>query len=168
MRRSSEPAHEGLRLLKAGSAGEARDSFHEAFRSFPQKFDEHYRSALEFLKAEEYESALQDLEQALELNPKFSDLLNFRGVALCELGHVDDGVEALRRSVELNPKLLVARLNLAFALLRAGDYKEAEAQLEGVLEMDPTQHAASAKLEELRVARKREVQRATPRGSVTS
>jgi len=59
-------------------------------------------------------------------------------------------------------------LNLAFALLRAGDYKEAEAELEVVLEMDETQHAASAKLEELQAERKREVRRAAPRGSVTS
>ena len=167
-RRSSEPANEGLRLLEAGNADDARDSFHEAFRSFPQKFEEHYRSALEFLTAEEYESALAELDRALELNPKFADLLNFRGVALCELSRVEEGITALRRSVELNPEFLVARLNLAFALLRAGDYKEAEAQLEVVLEMDATQHAASAKLDELRAARKREVQRAAPRGSVTS
>lgn len=168
MKRYREPAQAGLRRLKTGRIDEARECFHDAFRSFPPKFEEHYRAALEYLKAEEHESALVELDVALELNPKFADLHNFRGVALCELGQLDDGIAALRRSVELNGDFLVPRLNLAFALLRAGDYKEAETELEAVLEIDPTQHAASVKLEELRSGRERQLRRSAPRGSVTS
>jgi len=168
IKRYREPAQSGLRHLKAGRIDDARESFHDAFRSSPQKFEEHYRSALEFLKAEEHEQALSELDLALGLNPKFADLHNFRGVALCELGRLDEGIVCLRRSVELNRDYLVPRLNLAFALLRAGDYKGAETELEAVLEMDPTQHAASVKLEELRSGRERQLRRAAPRGSVTS
>jgi Tfp pilus assembly protein PilF len=81
---------------------------------------------------------------------------------------VEDGIAALRRSTELNPEFVVPRLNLAFALLRAGQVKEAELHLEAVLAMEPTEHAASAKLEELRADRKREMRRGAPRGSLTS
>jgi Tfp pilus assembly protein PilF len=57
----------------------------------------------------------------------------------------------------------VAKLNLAFAYLRGGQFKDAEAQLEAVLEQDPTQSAAAAKLAELRTGRAAEGRRATPR-----
>jgi Tfp pilus assembly protein PilF len=168
LKRYREPTQAGLRDLKAGRTDNAREWFRAAFRSSPQKFDEHYRKALELLKAEAHEEALSELDLALELNPKFADLHNFRGVALCELGRLDDGIACLRQAVELNGDYLVPRLNLAFALLRAGDYKGAETELEAVLEMDPTQHAASVKLEELRSGRERQLRRSATRGSVTS
>jgi tetratricopeptide (TPR) repeat protein len=168
IKRYREPAQAGMRHLKGGRIDQARELFHDAFRSSPQKFDEHYRAALEFLKREEYENALSELDLALEQNPRFADLHNFRGVASCELGQLEEGIASLRRSAELNRDFLVPRLNLAFALLRTGDYKEAETELEAVLAMDPTQHAASVKLEELRSGRERQLRRAAPRGSVPS
>jgi predicted Zn-dependent protease len=59
-------------------------------------------------------------------------------VALCELDRVEEGIAAFRRAAALNPDYLVPRINLAFAQLRAGQFKEAETQLEAVLEQDPT------------------------------
>ncbi len=53
----------------------------------------------------------------------------------------------------------MARLNLAFALLRAAQFKEAEAQLEALVEHDPTQTAAAAKLQELRTGRPADARR---------
>jgi tetratricopeptide repeat protein len=67
--------------------------------------------------------------------------------------------------VSLNPDYVVARLNLAFAFIRVGQYKEAEGVLEAVLAQDPTQTVASAKLEELRTGKVVEVRRVTGRGT---
>jgi len=105
------------------------------------------------------------LERALALSPKYADLHNFRGVALCELDRVEEGIAAFRRAAALNPDYLVPRINLAFAQLRAGQFKEAETQLEAVLEQDPTQPAASIKLEELRTGRLPEPRRGSARGN---
>lgn len=158
------PAEQGLEHLAAGRGEAAADAFHEAFHSSPTKFEEHYKQALEHLKAEDYEPALDELDRALELSPNFADLHNFRGVALCELGQLEAGAEAFRRSLALNADYQFPRLNLAFALLRAGEFKEAEIELEAVLEQDPTQHAASVKLDELRTGRVTDIRRAAPRG----
>jgi tetratricopeptide (TPR) repeat protein len=163
-----KPYEKGLERLRNGSPETAEDHFHDAFLSMPHKFEEHYRSALEFLKSEEYEKALIELEKALELNSKYPDIHNFRGVALCELGRLEEGITAFRRSIDLKPDFVVPKLNLAFALLRAGDYKESETELEAVLEADPTLHAASVKLEELRTGRAAEIRRSAPRGGLTS
>lgn len=161
------PAKLGLDHLQTGDVQEAEIAFHEAFRSSPARFEEYYKTALDRLKAEDYEPALEELDHALELCPNFADLHNFRGVALCELERIDEGIEAFRESVSLNPKYQFPRLNLAFALLRAGEFKGAEIELEAVLEQDPTQHAASVKLDELRTGRVTDIRRAVPRGGMT-
>jgi Tfp pilus assembly protein PilF len=98
------------------------------------------------------------------LGPKYGDLHNFRGVALCELSRVDEGIAAFRRAVALNSDFGVARLNLAFAHLRAGQFKDAEQVLEAVLEQDPSQSVASTKLQELRTGRTADSRRPVGRG----
>ena len=165
VRKIREPYEKGVQRLREGMVSEAEEFFHEAFLSDPIRFEEHYHAAIEHLKAEEYEIALDHVERALALSPKYADLHNFRGVALCELSRTDEGIAAFRRAAALNPDYLVPRINLAFAQLRAGQFKEAETQLEAVLEQDPTQPAASIKLEELRTGRLPEPRRGAVRGT---
>ena len=165
MRRLNEPHGKGLQRLRENMASEAEEFFREAFLAAPNKFEGHYRAALSLLKSEHYEKALVELDEAIALGPKYGDLHNFRGVALCELGRVDDGIAAFRRAVALNPDHAVAKLNLAFAHLRAGQFKDAEHVLEEVLEQDPSQSVASAKLEELRTGKVADTRRASGRGA---
>lgn len=164
IRQIHHPCEEGFDRLREGKIGEAEELFHAAFLKFPHRFEDRYRSALEHLKAEEYDEALEQLDQAILLDAKFPDLHNFRGVALCELGRVEEGIEAFRRAIELKQGYQVAQLNLAFAHLRAGRIKEAEGQLAAVLEADPSQPAASIKLAELSTGRVPETRRPVQRG----
>jgi tetratricopeptide (TPR) repeat protein len=147
------PFHQGLEALGTGDEASARRCFHEAFRASPQLSREYLKKALEWIRAEEYERALDSLDRALELNPKYPDLHNFRGIALCEMERFDEAATAFRRSTELCPSHLVPRLNLAFAFLRAGRLDEAEEGLRAVLRQDPDEPVARARLEELRAAR---------------
>ena len=165
MKRLSDPYDKGLQRLREGMTAEADEFFKEAFLAAPNTFDAHYRAALEMLKTEQYEKALVELDGAIALGPKFGDLHNFRGVALCELGRVDEGISAFRRAVALNPDFVIAKLNLAFALLRAGSFKDAEQMLQDVLQQDPSQSVAQAKLEELRTGRVADARRPTGRGA---
>lgn len=158
------PFEKGLQRLREGMSGEAEEFFREAFLAAPFRFEDHHRGALRLLKAEQWEKSLEEIDRAIALCPKYGDLHNYRGVALCELGRLDEAVAAFRRSIALNPDYLVAKLNLAFAHLRAGQFKDAETQLELVLEQDPTVNAAAVKLEELRTGRAAEGRRAAPRG----
>ena len=164
-RRLREPFERGIQRVREGVVPEAEEFFREAFLAAPNKFEGHYRSALALLKSEQYEKALVELDPAIALAPTYGDLHNFRGVALCELSRVDEGIAAFRRAVGLNPEHQVAKLNLAFALLRAGQFKDAEHVLEGVLESDPSQSVASAKLQELRTGRIADARRSAGRGA---
>jgi tetratricopeptide (TPR) repeat protein len=165
LRRLAEPHDKALQRLREDMASEAEEFFREAFLAAPNKFEGHYRAALTLLKAEQYEKALVELDEAIALGPKYGDLHNFRGVALCELGRIDDGISAFRRASALNPDHSVAKLNLAFAHLRAGQFKDAEHVLEEVLDSDPSQSVASAKLQELRTGRVADTRRTTGRGA---
>ena len=148
-----QPFSQGLELLEAGRPAEARDCLHEAFRAVPQLTNAHLEEALERMRADHHEQALDSLDRALRYSPKYPDLHNFRGIVLCELERFDEAFDAFRRSSELCPDHCVPRLNLAFAFLRADQLREGELELEAVLEHDPTEPAARAKLEELRAAR---------------
>jgi Tfp pilus assembly protein PilF len=147
------PFEEGLSLLRAGDHERAAERMNAAFRSEPRLTDELLRKALELLRAEEHGRALAELDRAIELSPKYPDLHNFRGIALCALERLDEAFRAFALSSELSPDYLVPRLNLAFARVRAGQYREAEAELEAILEIDPRDPVAGAKLEELRTGR---------------
>ena len=147
------PFRQAIEHLEAGRTAEAAEWFHETFLAAPQLSGAHLEKALDEMRAGEHERALACLDQALALSPKYPDLHNYRGIVLCDLEQFADAAAAFRRSAELCPDHLVPRLNLAFALERAGCALDAEAELETVLASDPAQPVALARLRELRAAR---------------
>jgi len=165
LRQIEEPCERGLERLEAGDEDGAANWFHEAFLALPRLSRHHMERALTLIGDERWEKALEELDRALELNPGYPDLHNFRGVVLCELDRLDEAIEAFRQSSDLNTDYLVPRLNLAFAAMRAGRYEEAEIELESILEIDPGEPAAIAQLEELRSGRRPEKRRPVSRGS---
>ncbi len=163
--RMSLPFGRAIDLLAQGQTERAYEQFHEAFLALPEVAHECLKKALDWLKAEEHERALAELDRALERNPRYPDLHNFRGVVLCELDRVEEALEPFRISAELSPGYLVPRLNRAFALIRLGEHRKAVVELESVLEIEPGEPAAMAKLEELRSGRLPERRRPATRGS---
>jgi len=162
---AERPFQNGIDALAAGDLERASELMHEVFLAVPQLANACLKKALDWLKAEEHEKALAELDRALERNPKYPDLHNFRGVVLSELDRTGEAIEAFRLSKQLAPGYLVPRLNLAFALCRMEQYRDAEAELEAVLALDPDEPAAAAKLEELRSGSGPEQRRKTSRGS---
>lgn len=163
--RMEKPFRRATELLSQGKTAEASEFFRDALMASPMLCDEYLRKAKACLKDEQYENALAEFDRALLHKPKYPDLHNFRGVVLCELERLDEAIEAFRQSAALSPRFVVPRLNLAFALIRAGEYKLAETELESILELDPTEPAATAQLEELRSGRLPERRRPVARGT---
>lgn len=153
LERVRRPFERGVEALERGGLDAAREWFHETFAAAPQLANEYMNKAVEWLRGEEYERAVEWLDRAISIHPKYPDLHNYRGIALCELERYEEALAAFRRSSELRPAHVVPRLNLAFTFLRAGRPDEGEAELRAVLEQDPDEPVALAKLEELRSAR---------------
>jgi len=144
------PFRRAVAFLEDGDIDSARDQFEDTFLGQPRLAEEYLRKALDWIRAEKYAEALVELDRALELSPKYPDIHNYRGIVLCDLKRADEAVVSFRRSAALSPVHLIPKLNLAFALLRAEAHDEAEAELESVLELEPGEPVAIAKLAELR------------------
>ncbi len=157
------PFRQGMLLLEAGQSEAARECLREVFTGVANRSREYLNRALERMRGKEHDKALEDLDRALELNPKYPDHHNFRGIVLCELERFDEALTAFRRSAELSPSHLVPRLNLAFAYLRAGRRREGEVELKAILAREPSEPVATAKLEELRCEKQLERGRAEVR-----
>jgi tetratricopeptide (TPR) repeat protein len=164
-REVEHPCMRGLDALAEGDRDGAVQWLHQAFLAEPQMSQFYLQRGLDLIAGEEYEKSLVEFDKALEMSPKYPDLHNFRGVVLCELDRIEEAIEAFRQAAALNAEYLVPRLNLAFAYLRAERYKEAEIELESILETDPTEPAAIAKLEELRSGHIPEKRRPVTRGN---
>jgi tetratricopeptide (TPR) repeat protein len=159
------PHAKGVELLRGGDTEGAADEFHQAFRAAPQLSDGLRLEGLDLLGEEDYEGALDRFDRAIELCPKYQDLHNLRGIALFELERVEEAVLAFTLSAELGPGYLVPRLNLAFALVAAEEFRQAEEVLERILEDHPSEPVAVSKLEELRSGRRSEKRRPVNRGT---
>ena len=159
------PHAKGIELLRGGDAEAAAGRFHEAFRSAPRMCEDLRLAGLDRLGEEKYDAAVEQFDRAIALCPKYPDLHNLRGIALYELERFEEAVDAFALSAELGPGYLVSRLNLAFALVAAGEHRRAEEVLESILVDNPSEPVALAKLEELRSGKRPEKRRPVNRGT---
>ena len=89
-------------------------------------------------RAEETEG---DVNEALRLSPRDQRAwvwMVFLGIAKMQLGMDEDAVKWFRRGIELNPNLPLMHFFLAAALANLGKLKEAKAEAEAGLALDPT------------------------------
>lgn len=154
--RMERPFREAIAHLRGDDADRAHENLHAVFHSAPGLAAEHLSIANKAYRAGEHENALSALDRAIDLNPNYPDLHNFRGILLCELERFEEAVASFGRSVELSPGHRIPRLNLAFARLHAGDGVGAEGLLRAIVLEDPTDPIATAKLDELQEQRKSE------------
>lgn len=96
--------------------------------------------------------ALDSVNRALELNPKFSDAYLSRGVGNYYLppafgGGVELAIRDFREAVRLNPKSADAYLWLGIATRKAGRNEEARTALKKSLELNPNRLWAKQQLE---------------------
>ena len=151
--RFETPFARGRELLEADRSEAALARFHVVFRTVPALAEDYLEKASEHYRVGEFDKALEALDRAVEFNPNYPDVENFRGIVLCDLERYDEAVQTFARSAALNPGHMIPRLNLAFAHVRAGRPLEAESELQSILLQEPTEPVALAKLEELRAGR---------------
>jgi arylsulfatase A-like enzyme/Flp pilus assembly protein TadD len=84
------------------------------------------------VEAEQYEAGADTLQRALRLGIEDAMIHNFLGIAVANLGQNLDAIASYRRSLKIRPDYQQARLNLAFALLKAGETGEAKKEFEQI------------------------------------
>ncbi len=141
--------------LAAGRTDVARDVYLDAFQTEVGLFQQALRRGLDCLRAEKWDDAIEELQIAAGLCPRFADVHNYLGVALAESGRMEDAVDAFRASVQINPAYAAAWLNLAYTGEAIGDLDLAREALDPVLAREPDNGPAQHLRSELAAARDR-------------
>ena len=91
--------------------------------------------------------ALINCDLALQYDPNFADAHNLRGLALDEMGRIEEAIAAYRKALQLNPDLGEARINLedAEAELASQSAPESANQSIGFIEESEPRSSGSGK-----------------------
>lgn len=102
-----------------------------------------YKKARELDRAGENKKAIEQLNKALAVYPKFGPALNLLGVQYLKIGQADKAAEVLAEAVKFAPEEFLTRLNYGIALLNQKKFDLAEEQLKLALaknDASPTAH----------------------------
>jgi tetratricopeptide (TPR) repeat protein len=86
--------------------------------------------------------ALEAYNHSLKLNPRDPVTYYNRGVVLSELGKQEEALASFRAATQIMPKLAAPHLNAAAILIHLQRYTEARADIDQVLQQDPSQREA--------------------------
>lgn len=94
-----------------------------------------YQKSLQSERAGDNDKAIEQLQRAIVLYPRFSLALNKLAVIYQRLGRLDDAEKALNAAIEIEPEVYELRLNYGIVLLRNKHYAKADTQLERALKI---------------------------------
>src|SRR5262245_51633753 len=96
-----------------------------------------HRKGLEFLRHNQVNRALLELERAVRFDPASAEYLKSLGNAQKAAGRPTEALNCYRRSLEINPDYAPSLYNLGLMLRESGRLEEAEKRFRRVLELDP-------------------------------
>jgi Flp pilus assembly protein TadD len=94
----------------------------------------------------EIDEAVEELQQALRLDPTHAEAHSNLGVALTRRGRLPEAIDHYREALRLDPLQVQAYSNLGNALLRRGEVHEAIARFREGLSIDPADPQARTNL----------------------
>lgn len=96
--------------------------------------EDHFKRGNELSLSGEFEQAVAEYEQALEIEPENVDMLSNLGVAYYNLGQLDKAIDQYSKAIEIAPDDADIHSNLAAAYVQKHQTSGASDQLERALE----------------------------------
>lgn len=93
----------------------------------------HNNIGMAYDRAEMYENAVEEFNEALRLDPDYIEVLNNLAVTYHRMGLVDEAIERLKEALRLRPGYPEALCNLGNIYASAGKFGEALAEFEAAL-----------------------------------
>ena len=87
-------------------------------------------------KLKNYKSAINSFNEAIRLNPKFSEAYNSLGNVKKFINHIDDAIKNYKKAISIKKNNIIAQFNLAVILREQRKYLESKAVYENILELD--------------------------------
>ncbi len=85
----------------------------------------------------QFDRAIQDFDQAIQLDPAFPDAFNFRGVAWAGKGQFEQAIADFDQAIHLDPNYAVAIYNRGLAAQNLGRTDEANRYFEKARQVGP-------------------------------
>jgi tetratricopeptide (TPR) repeat protein len=134
---------EARKSLADGKAAEARATFEELIRQYPQAADLHLFLGISLLRLREPQAAEAAVKKALSIDPNHVEARTLLGWIDSEIrGDFDAAVKEYSKVVELRPDLPEAYNNLGVAQKRKGDLAQAADSFSNALKLKPDYSAA--------------------------
>jgi tetratricopeptide (TPR) repeat protein len=103
---------------------------------------EHNDRAIMYLKKDQYDLALSEFDEALEIYPLSAGIYNNRGVTYSKKGDYDRAIADFTKAVQLDPNAPEAYFNRGLAYAAKGRINYALADIEKCIDLDPANAAA--------------------------
>jgi len=144
----------GKDYFRDGQHAKAVGAFTRAIQSNPKDQEAYFFRGATFSAVGQFHQAIADYTKTIELNPQHKEAYWSRGFCHDNMGKYDQAIADFTRSLELgtNMKALVYGLR-AKAYWMKSMFREAEADLNSVLQIEPNDPLALAGLREIEKAR---------------
>ena len=139
---TDEMGHLWLQVLPRG-AGDRRRELEEALmrhqlEKYPRDYAAHLYLGALMLSRLNPTGAVDEIAEAVRINPKQAEGNNWYGVALGAVGRTQESIAEFRAALAIQPDYTSARLNLAKALVKSGHLDEAAKDFSDVVAADPS------------------------------
>ncbi|MBI4166739.1 MAG: sulfatase-like hydrolase/transferase [Acidobacteria bacterium] len=111
----------GLAARSEKNLEEARRWFTRAVEEKPSYAPSQQELGIVLVEMQRYREAIGPLRRAAELGPESAIGANYLGTAYTNTNRLQEGIAQYRRALQISQDYAIARLNLAFALLKSGD-----------------------------------------------
>jgi len=87
---------------------------------YAQTADTYFDSGKEKYDNKDYKGAIEDLNKAIEINPKYAEAYSYRGLAKAKSGDFKGAIEDFNKAIEINPNDAEAYYNRGGAKILLG------------------------------------------------
>ncbi|HYR90788.1 MAG TPA: tetratricopeptide repeat protein [Terriglobia bacterium] len=88
--------------------------------------EEYFEQAVNAFGDDKLDDAIENYQQALQIDPAYQDALHGLGMALFNRGRIDDAIAAAKRLIEIDQEDILAHTSLSMFYQSQGRIEEAE------------------------------------------
>jgi tetratricopeptide (TPR) repeat protein len=110
----------------------------EAIAAYPEDYFVYYKRARFYIKQQDFDLALKDLDQSLANYPLYNYALNDRGMILYSQGRSEEAYRDFSKLIEVDPNFFEAYLNRGLILMNNNQLEEALADFDRCIALQPS------------------------------
>jgi len=137
-----EALNQAIQHHRAGRLQEAEIIYRQILSAQPNDPDALHLLGVIAHQQKQNQTAIELISKAIAINPGMTLYHNNLGMALKDLGRMDDAIKSFQKAVDLKPDFIGAQFNLGKTLLECGRLDQAIAALNKVIGINPNEWGA--------------------------